>query len=359
MTTIPLAGRQRFLELDGLRGIAALWVVIFHLTYATAHVWLRTRPGLAADIVVFDTDIDGFLGVDLFFIISGFVITMSLDRNPNLRDFAASRFARLFPAYWAAVAVSSAVGMLFPQPAVPVSLGQAAVNMTMLQAFVRVRPVDPSYWSLSVELGFYGLMALAILTGQRHRIERFGVLWVLAGVVGEHVLPAFGFDLPWRASIGLALPYAGLFYAGILFYGIRTEGFAWWRVGGILLCLASRAAFMPLTMMVIECAIFLVFALAVAGRLPVLRTPPLLALGAISYSLYVIHQPLAVRLQLAFHAIGLSPWANLAATLACVIAAAWLLAHWVEHPGAALLRRRFSASRTPAVVPAAQGIVGK
>jgi peptidoglycan/LPS O-acetylase OafA/YrhL len=343
--------RQRFPELDGLRGIAALWVVLSHLTSSMAHFWLKTQPAVAARIEVADIDLYGYLAVDLFFIVSGFVIIMSIDRSRSVSDFAISRFARLFPAYWAAVAISAGFGLLAPLPGHVVTVGQALVNMTMLEEYFRVSFLDPSYWSLSVELGFYALMALIMATGQRHKIETLGLLWVVAGTASQHLLPALGMASPSDVGTGIAT-YGSLFYAGILFHGIRTIGFTWWRAGGIVLALAARALSLAPEMIAIECVIFVVFALAVAGRLPVLGSRPLLMLGGISYSLYLINQPLSVRLQLLFYELGAPPLLNSAVTLGLVIAGAALLAHLVEHPGAALLRRRITASRAPALVPA-------
>jgi len=95
MTTVP----TRIRELDSLRGIAAFAVLLFHFTYVNdAH---RMAPfGLAA----------GKYGVELFFVISGFVIFMTLERSGSVRQFAVSRIARLFPAYWAAIFCTASVG---------------------------------------------------------------------------------------------------------------------------------------------------------------------------------------------------------------------------------------------------------
>lgn len=347
-----MGSRERFEELDGLRGIAALWVVLFHLTGGLAHFWLRGQSALADAVVPFTANIEGTLAVDLFFIISGFVICMTLDRSRTVLDFAASRFARLFPAYWMAVAISVAVGMALPLPQLPVTAVQGAVNLTMLQDYLGVRAVDPSYWSLSIELGFYALMAVVLLTGQRRRIEALGLAWVLVAFASNDLLPQLGVTLPWRVLTGLAFRYAGLFYAGILFYRIRTERFTWWRVAGIAIGFATRVAFLPPKMIAIECGILLTVSLAMAGRLPILRTRPLLFLGTISYSLYLVHQPLGVRLMLGLHALGGAAWLNLAATLVMLIGLATVMTYAVERPGTRLLRRLYANWRMPAPAPA-------
>ena len=80
---------KRFHELDALRGIAALMVVFFHFTIGRAEAKLGFKLGTT--------------GVDLFFIISGFVIFMSLSKVKSSLDFVINRVSRLYPTYWVSV----------------------------------------------------------------------------------------------------------------------------------------------------------------------------------------------------------------------------------------------------------------
>ncbi|MCM2335320.1 MAG: acyltransferase family protein, partial [Pseudomonas sp.] len=92
----------RVVELDALRGLAALAVVAFHYTtHYQAQVGHAQPLGFGFPF--------GNYGVHLFFLISGFVIFMTLERTRSPLDFVVSRFSRLFPAYWAAMAVTAAV----------------------------------------------------------------------------------------------------------------------------------------------------------------------------------------------------------------------------------------------------------
>ena len=131
----------RFKELDLLRGIAALAVVLYHYT---GHAVKYYRFPFHFSI--------GSYGVPLFFTISGFVIFWTLEKCVTIRDFAVSRFIRLYPTYWAALGLLFVATLLSgEQP----WLRAYAVNATMLQAFVGVDHLDIVYWSLSVELMFY------------------------------------------------------------------------------------------------------------------------------------------------------------------------------------------------------------
>src|SRR5690606_1085154 len=80
---------QRYLELDALRGIATLMVVLIHYTLRWSAYYTILKQSTT--------------GVDLFFIISGFVIFMSLNYISGSREFIVNRLARLYPTYWAAV----------------------------------------------------------------------------------------------------------------------------------------------------------------------------------------------------------------------------------------------------------------
>ena len=92
---------QRYRELDALRGLAAMLVVLFHYSWG--------RPENRFEFSVGNT------GVDLFFIISGFVIFMSLEKAENLRQFVGNRFARLYPAYWVCVILTYILMQLYYQ----------------------------------------------------------------------------------------------------------------------------------------------------------------------------------------------------------------------------------------------------
>ena len=135
--------RERLIELDGLRGMAALWVVIYHFTSGVS-TYVGHDAALAFTPTVGNSE--GVMAVHLFFIISGFVITLTVARCRTVMDFVAGRIARLFPAYWVAVLLAMGAGALMPIPGHLVTPSQGLVNLTMLQEFVGVADVNPSFW---------------------------------------------------------------------------------------------------------------------------------------------------------------------------------------------------------------------
>ena len=134
-------GTRRLAEIDALRGVAALAVVLFHYTTRFVELYApAATPSFAVPL--------GHYGVNLFFIISGFVIFMTLARTQRSMDFVVSRFSRLFPAYWAAIAITYAITSQFGLPGKEVSAMQALANVFMVHGVFRVPHVDGVYWTL-------------------------------------------------------------------------------------------------------------------------------------------------------------------------------------------------------------------
>ena len=123
---------HRFEELDAFRGVAALAVVFFHYT------GYIVKWGHFGDFPYYFTL--GERGVQLFFMVSGFVIYFTLERSKTLTDFAFSRFSRLYPTYWASLALWAifTVAVMHKQ----LWLTGFAINTTMLQKFVGMKDMD-------------------------------------------------------------------------------------------------------------------------------------------------------------------------------------------------------------------------
>ena len=181
----PLAGRgndRRIEELDAIRGLMALLVVFYHYS-AGLHIIMPDAPTTSWSFAW------GEYGVQGFFAVSGFVIFMTLDKTQRASDFAVSRFSRLFPAYWAAMLVTTAVVWLAGPSILHRSAGEFAVNVTMLQSFFGVSNVDESYWTLGLELAFYVLMLLAWRLKLLPHLETIAWLW-FALRIGAPLVPA-------------------------------------------------------------------------------------------------------------------------------------------------------------------------
>jgi len=168
--------KSYFPLLDILRFLAAFWVMGFHyfLGWSGDLSWYRY----------------GNLGVPLFFIISGFVISNSVADKP-LKEFALGRFIRLFPLFWIACTFTYLFTLLMPNGN-PVHFSEYVVSMTMLgdkfgAVFHLPRLVDAAYWSLSVEIIFYIAIALFVHFFSWKNIRYFLYGWLLISAVSFFV----------------------------------------------------------------------------------------------------------------------------------------------------------------------------
>ena len=171
--------RIRVNELDLLRFIAALSVVFFHYTfrgYTADAMTIMPYPTLAPISKY------GYLGVELFFMISGFVILMTA-ASGSLRKFIISRFVRLYPAFWVCCSLTFIATILIGGHRYTASVYQYLINMTMLNSFIGVPSIDGVYWTLFIELKFYAFVALVLLIGQIDEAQLFLCLWLAVTIL--------------------------------------------------------------------------------------------------------------------------------------------------------------------------------
>ena len=331
------SGNQRLSQVDALRGLAALAVVLFHFTTRFVELYQPDYTPIFA--VPY-----GYFGVNLFFIVSGFVIFMTLERTEQPMDFVVSRFSRLFPSYWVAIILTFVVTHWLGLPGKLVGFETALTNFLMVHSIFGVPHVDGVYWTLEVEMLFYMGMFSLYRLGRLHQI-----LPVLLGLLALRLLyvvmaKLFGIDLPWIAFRLLILQYIPWFTLGICTYQLSAHK----QTTGRTFTLITGGAAL-LTLLVSEspavAGLALVFALlvyaATLGRLTVLNARLFLWLGAISYPLYLLHENIGWSVQLQALAHG-TPF-MVAAALALVVSltAATALTRWVEQPAMRWIRTRY------------------
>ena len=344
MSTAPAEpARHRLGELDALRGIAAFGVVIHH--------YLSRYGDLYGHSAAFPYRFDsGQLGVHLFFMVSGFVILMTLQRTRTASDFLVSRAARLYPAYWFAVLVSGALLLLAPLPDTDFGIDRVLINLTMFQRALGTGNVDEVYWTLSVELAFYFIMLGLWRIGGLRNIPLLAAVWL----TGE-ALWCLGVELGLLGVVGSALKapflwnFAHLFVAGMLFHRLYS-GERSWRIHVLLAgCLALQGTLGWETFPA-AALFYAVFYLVAYDRLRVLAVRPLLFLGTISYSLYLLHQIPGFEIIRAGYALGVHPLISVAVATAAAIALATAATYWIEQPALAAIRgwwkRRKESSAT-------------
>jgi len=268
---------QRIYELDSLRGIAAIAVVVFHFTTKYAELF---NTNLTLNFIDFKY---GHYGVQLFFIISGFVIFMTMNKISSASDFIYKRFIRLYPIFWICLIITSLVTFNFP-PGFGRNISDFLVSFTMIPSLLGFRPIDGVYWSLVPELFFYLMMVVLYITKSVDKILWVGFGW-LALMIFNYFL-----DFPVYFQFIFNLKFGMLFLTGINFYKIFIKKDTFLNHFQILICLLitflDKDRLFPIFFFSFNC----IFYLFVYGYLKFLRINFLMFLGKISYSFYLLHQ---------------------------------------------------------------------
>jgi peptidoglycan/LPS O-acetylase OafA/YrhL len=322
--------------LDGLRGLAIVAVIAFH---------------------AFDAPLGGFYGVDLFFVLSGFLITTLLleehDRvgGISLRDFYRRRAYRLLPGLFAVLATYAALMVAAPTALSQVAAGGLyAANFVIASGshFLDGTPFVP-YWSLAEEEQFYLLWPLVLVLLLQRRVRESRVAWALALLV--IALVAYRSGLALAGASATRLYYApdthadglvlGCLFALLRRRGLRIPELAGWLGLAVLLvafALPSLTGGFAFGLAPVSIAAALVTgAVLEQGRLSrCFSLRPLVWLGLISYSLYLWH----------FFCLELFDWrAQFALPVALVVST--LCYYKVERP----LRRGFRTRLGQVVEP--------
>ena len=299
----PSAGGSRVLAIDGLRGIAALLVVMFHLHGAisrTASGWLWGPVDWIAR--------NGFLGVEIFFVISGFVIALSVSKGAPTAAyfgrFVIRRSIRLDPPYWSAILLEVLLlhltlrffsGISVDLPSTP----QLVSHVFYMQDLLGYGNIVPIFWTLCYEIQFYAFYVALVVLGARlpARMRKetwFGFFWAV--LFGISLWTAY-----WRPAglpRGLAIDHWFQFAIGALTcWAVAGQGrlkplVAAWIAVAVAVFAAGAS---PTHLLVIGVSAWLVAAARDQrwGRPFAVR--PLQFLGAISYSLYLYHSSVGWR----------------------------------------------------------------
>ena len=323
----------RLSQIDGLRAIAALSVVAFHFTTQFDYYFIH-----ATDLrIAFPK---GHFGVNLFFVISGFVICMTVDKILRPMDFMVSRFSRLFPTYWVAVCLTFGIIFLSGMSGYGSSVKDAAINLSMLQSFFSVKDVDGVYWSLQIELLFYVWMLLIWVSGKFGKILFIVGGWVLVAFFSACAEAFFKFSLPYTVSHFLLLTWIPWFGMGIAaFLSFRDARFGTIHAVVVLLSLSAILIRTSLIETIIGVLSFLAVMLACRGRCVFLEQRLLVFFGVISYPLYLLHEKIGWITMLKLEERNVTPWVAIALALICSVSLATLL-HWiVELPASNAIRK--------------------
>ncbi len=376
------ANRVIFAEI--LRAFAAPLVVIahycelylYHKDYVSKVSLISIDPIQAPGWIrtfVFHTVNFGALGVAMFFLISGFVIPLSLERYGG-RSFVITRFFRLYPAYFVALIVTSGVlglsSHVFAAPW-PFSLWDIGANVAIMPDVFGTQAIVGTVWTLLIEIKFYILVGVFVSFIRRGSIKFLlavafsifvvqGLLWARCHGQADACWGEFSFHyfmMSWEFD------YLIFMMIGVIFYyhfKNKASTKACILAGGLLMTLFAvtwslnepyeRIVSNPSTTYLAALGIFWVSYV----RRSRFRAVPIMGFMAdISYTLYLLHMYLGFVALRLLSLAGVPYVAALPVVVAGVVGASWLLTVWVEKPFIAVGKRlvRRTDARGP-VAPA-------
>lgn len=270
---------NRYLILDVYRFFATLSVTLYHLIFS-----------------LFPDNVDllgfskyGMWGVIFFFVISGFVITKSVEHK-TVRTFIRGRILRLYPAYWILV-IFACIALYITRE--PISIVMLLVNLSMLQEFIGVQHVNEAYWTLSFEILFYFYVSI-FLIHFKFRTYYFILTWIILLQFSQFV----GFEITSKLLLGR---YAIFFLLGMSLYTLLDNmKFRNFLLFALTLCIAISSTsyymidyskFLGLEFTVVGLFIYF-FAVFTAGFiLKRLSASLVIYLGKCCYPVYFIHSP--------------------------------------------------------------------
>lgn len=328
---------NRLTVLDSLRGIAALSVVLFHFTYGYDNGLKILSPKRFYFTY-------GDLGVQLFFIISGFVIFMTIEKTKSSKSFFISRFSRLYPAYWSAIMLTISLTTLLSAPFQKgiYDIKEVLVNFSMLQYWFKIQNIDGAYWTLAVELTFYFLIWCLYKFKKLNSIQWFSLIWLSLTFL------FYIFEIPFGKFVKaiLILNHAPMFASGIGFYLLHQKR------GSLLTHILIAIAFIcesymlflnrsDLSSYIIISLFFILFYLFSYSKLEFLSNKILLFFGSISYTLYLIHDNIGMAIIYWIRQAFDIEIVYVSITFAIVIALAYMVTIFVEQPAMNLIRNYF------------------
>jgi peptidoglycan/LPS O-acetylase OafA/YrhL len=359
--------RTHYAFLDALRGVASLLVVIYHTNKPTGETAAFQRSSRVIEWIVNH----GGVGVPIFFVLSGFVISMSTRTNKmdgqRLRTFFGSRFLRIIPPYWLSIlaalffAGGAAVvnGDGYQPGGSALSAGRLLSHVPLMQEIFGYQNVNDVYWTLALEVQFYVLFALILWalhrfwapTDQRIDFVFAGSMLISAPFLLAVVDPA------GRPRWFVEMWYT--FALGVVIERCLNRRRSWVLPVGCSLVVLVPSFLVDSTGVAAALTALLLIALAWTNHLGFTEKSKVLSwLGRVSFSLYLIHTPVGgAAITVASKVLGTGVLGGAIATIGSVVVslvASEIMYRIIERP-ATRWSKQWS-KRTPTLVGPRHGL---
>ena len=299
---MSLKSTNRIYQIDLFRFLAALFVVFFHYFFRGYSADKMSNLNFSEIGNFFKY---GYLGVDIFFIISGFVISLSI-RDRSLINFFISRISRLYPIYWISVLFTFIVIIFFGAPRYVADTKQFIANLTMFQNYMGIESMDAVYWTLYIEMKFYIFVIGSYLILNKFKEIKLDYLiysWLSLSLIYPFLDKISFINI---ADHFFFFNWSSYFISGIIFYQIYksklNSKYAILLSISFLLSLYHAISrikesvlhynteFSPYVISVIIVLFYLLMLAVSCKKLNNINYPGLTKIGILTYPLYLIHE---------------------------------------------------------------------
>lgn len=346
MSDIPVSVEKpkssRIPELDALRALAAINLMLFHFT----HVYV-VKYGFVGELG-FEYPY-GKYGVELFFMLSGLVNAMTILKKRKPDDFLAARFIRIFPSFLLVVSLNILLLGVSPiRETVHASTDQILANFTILPNLFGYECLEPVTWTLQIEVLFYVILLTFFVSGALEK-PFAPLMWYMGlCVAGTWYLDYFAASYGHTHQVttqwlhtAMLLRYLPLFAIGIFIQQLRFSDSPKWKsllgiiIAAVVFHLIDNHDYNPL-------ATVLMVGLLIASvyrKVALLRIKPLVFISTISYSLYLLHNNLgSVFMYYLNHQWGVHPQICFAMAIVMTFVVSTVATFWLEQPLSNFLR---------------------
>jgi peptidoglycan/LPS O-acetylase OafA/YrhL len=339
---------KRILELDAIRALSCLNLLLFHFTWV-----YQEKYGFASPLGF--TFPYGKYGVQLFFMLSGLVNAMTLLSKRKPSDFLVARCIRIFPSYWLVIAMNVVLFAFVPMFGTTPTVDSTVANLSTFPMLFGYTNMEPVTWTLQIEMLFYVFLMGLLVTGLLDKPIRTILVAITVCLVCCSTFTWFKSAHPesvWNGTFRIVedlffMRNMPLFGMGILLNELRSErGKPWALWLGIL---ASATVFHAIDLRdhnpIATTLMFGMLTMAAYGRLPILRWKPLIYISFISYSLYLFHNNLGSLFMAQLETLGCPPLACLILATAFTIGVGSIVTYWFEQPLTKWLRIHWTQAK--------------
>ena len=303
---MTLKVNERLENVDLLRGVAIIFVVFFHYTYHYPTEYLLRTDDWSLPIAKY-----GWSGVDIFFIVSGYCIALTIIKTSNFLEFSVRRFARIYPAYFFCGITTLVFYSFFDLPGREVDWYTGLMNLI----FANFIPgfefpyIDGIYWALMVELKFY--IFFGILFFIFKNLDKAIIAWIFFAFILNLLLLIDKEKVTFLTSIS---PHANLFLIGLMIFNSKEKNLSSYFLITLfaLVNILINERYSGYEIYFIFLILLTTLALKINFNL---RFNFLSKIGLISFSWYLLHNSIGIIIIREFNRIGMENYSIIIALL--------------------------------------------